>query len=204
MGHCFRTESRYFSFLLPNRTINQIPVRIIISTATSHHQFDAHQFAKAVVTFVVVIAVVTGIVEVVVVVVTCWLRVTIGVVVTCWLRVTGGVVVVDVVVTGAVFVGITGVVDVADEVVVTAVVVVVVVTVVVGVVVVEVVEGGSTGAGGTGTVIDREILAVLPVISVALMVKLKVPGVFGEPVIAPVVAASDRPPGNEPEVTAQV
>ena len=60
------------------------------------------------------------------------------------------------------------------------------------------------GGAGEGIVMEREIAAELPELSVTETVKLKVPAAFVVPEIVPVTASSDRPPGKAPEVTDQV
>ena len=54
------------------------------------------------------------------------------------------------------------------------------------------------------TVMPSAAEAVLELASVTLTVKLLVPVAVGVPEIAPVLAANDRPAGNEPEVIDQV
>ena len=50
---------------------------------------------------------------------------------------------------------------------------------------------------------DRLFVAVKPLASVTWTVKLEAPAPVGVPLITPVVAAKERPVGNEPLVTLQ-
>ena len=54
------------------------------------------------------------------------------------------------------------------------------------------------------TVMLSDFEAVLELASVTLTVKLLVPVAVGVPEITPVLAANDRPAGNEPELIDQV
>jgi hypothetical protein len=58
--------------------------------------------------------------------------------------------------------------------------------------------------GAALMVIDRACVAVPPIVSVTLMVKLYVPAVYDLPEIAPVDELSDKPVGREPVDTDQV
>lgn len=52
--------------------------------------------------------------------------------------------------------------------------------------------------------IDRSLVAVRPAVSVARIVKLKVPDVVGVPLIFPEFAVSASPPGSDPLLMAHV